>query len=167
MKTLLAVVVTFTPPPRRSHWLTRHPCLPTHAEVSYGPYKRNVLDFWQAEGHGPASLIDLHPRRRLGGRRQKTETRRDPPPWLAKGISYAAINYRLTVTDPLPGPVYDAAVPCNSCGPRPANGTSTRNAHLRPDRRHAGSLHVDVDLCFTTTWPIRNRPIRSCGNRRG
>src|SRR3990170_137734 len=30
---------------------------PTHANVSYGPHPRNVLDFWQAEGNGPRPLL--------------------------------------------------------------------------------------------------------------
>ena len=30
---------------------------PTYADVSYGPYAMNVLDFWQAEGDGPRPLL--------------------------------------------------------------------------------------------------------------
>src|ERR1700679_145240 len=74
---------------------------PTHADVAYGPHQRNVLDFWKAEGNGPRPLlIAIHGGGWVGGdKRQKAETVQH---WLKKGVSYAAINYRLTVTDPLP-----------------------------------------------------------------
>jgi arylformamidase len=81
---------------------------PTYANVAYGPHQRNVLDFWKADGNGPRPLlIAIHGGGWVGGdKRQKTETVQH---WLKQGVSYAAINYRLTVTDPLPAPVYDAA----------------------------------------------------------
>jgi arylformamidase len=106
MKTVLAVVVTFTIATFALADAT--PLPPTHADVSYGPYQRNVLDFWQAAGAGPRPLlIYIHGGGWIGGdKKQKPDAIR---PWLAKGISYAAINYRLTKTDPLPAPVYDAA----------------------------------------------------------
>ena len=84
------------------------PLPPTHAEVSYGPHPRNVLDFWKADGAGPRPLlIYIHGGGWVGG--DKKQTAATIRPWLAQGISYAAINYRLTGTDPLPAPVYDAA----------------------------------------------------------
>lgn len=81
---------------------------PTYANVAYGPHARNVLDFWKAEGDGPRPLlISIHGGGWVGGdKAQKPAAVRH---WLKKGISVAAINYRLTVTDPLPAPVYDAA----------------------------------------------------------
>jgi acetyl esterase/lipase len=84
------------------------PSVPTHADVPYGPHERNVLDFWQAEGPGPRPLlIYIHGGGWVGGdKRQNPDAIR---PWLAKGISYAAINYRLTGMAPLPAPVNDAA----------------------------------------------------------
>jgi arylformamidase len=106
MKTVLAVVVTFTLATFALADAT--PLPPTHADVSYGPYKRNVLDFWQAAGAGPRPLlIYIHGGGWVGGdKKQNPDAIR---PWLAQGISYAAINYRLTATDPLPAPVHDAA----------------------------------------------------------
>jgi arylformamidase len=84
------------------------PLPPTYANVSYGPHERNVLDFWQAEGAGPRPLlIAIHGGGWVGG--DKKQTPAAIRPWLAKGISYAAINYRLTGTAPLPAPVHDAA----------------------------------------------------------
>lgn len=81
---------------------------PTHAEVAYGPDKMNVLDFWEAEGEGPRPLlVYIHGGGWIGG--DKKRTARDVQPFLDKGISYAAVNYRLTGQAPLPAPVHDAA----------------------------------------------------------
>jgi arylformamidase len=84
------------------------PLPPTYANVSYGPHQRNVLDFWKADGAGPRPLlIAIHGGGWVGG--DKKQSPNAVRPWLAKGISYAAINYRLTGTAPLPAPVHDAA----------------------------------------------------------
>jgi len=84
------------------------PLPPTYANVSYGPHQRNVLDFWKAEASGPRPLlIAIHGGGWVAG--DKTQNPATVRHWLKKGISYAAINYRLTTTDPLPAPVYDAA----------------------------------------------------------
>lgn len=84
------------------------PPAPTKANVSYGPHERNVIDFWQAEGEGPRPLlVIIH-----GGgwiRGSKAVKANAVMPYLKKGISVAAIEYRLTGTDPLPAPVHDAA----------------------------------------------------------
>ena len=84
------------------------PVPPTQAEVSYGPHKMNVLDFWQAPGKGPRPLlVYIHGGGWIGGDKQQSAAR--ILPFLEKGISYAAINYRLTGEAPLPAPVHDAA----------------------------------------------------------
>lgn len=81
---------------------------PTHADVSYGPQAMNVLDFWQAAGEGPRPLlIYIHGGGWIGGDKQQAPAAFRP--FLDKGISYAAINYRLTGEAPLPAPVHDAA----------------------------------------------------------
>lgn len=81
---------------------------PTFANVSYGPHAADVLDFWRAEGDGPRPLlVYIHGGGWVGG-----DKKQDPAnfrPFLDKGISYAAINYRLTGEAPLPAPVHDAA----------------------------------------------------------
>jgi arylformamidase len=84
------------------------PSAPTLADVSYGPHASNVLDFWKAEGEGPRPLlVYIHGGGWIGGdKKQSVETFR---PFLDKGISYAAINYRLSGQAPLPAPVHDAA----------------------------------------------------------
>ncbi|MCB0074267.1 MAG: alpha/beta hydrolase, partial [Caldilineaceae bacterium] len=82
--------------------------MPTFADVSYGPHERNVLDFWQAEGDGPRSLlVYIHG----GGWTSGDKSGRVPDlrPYLQNGISCAAINYRLSTQAPLPAPVHDAA----------------------------------------------------------
>ena len=81
---------------------------PTYAEVSYGPHKRNVLDFWKAPGDGPRPLlVYIHGGGWVGG--DKKQNTAIYQPYLDKGISCAAINYRLTGEAPLPAPVHDAA----------------------------------------------------------
>ena len=81
---------------------------PTHADVSYGPAARNVLDFWQAQGEGPRPLlVYIHGGGWTGGDK-KQDTKRYQK-FLAQGISCAAINYRLSGEAPLPAPVHDAA----------------------------------------------------------
>jgi arylformamidase len=81
---------------------------PTHANVSYGDHKMNVIDFWQAQGDGPRPLlVFIHGGGWIGGDKKRRDA--DVKPFLDKGISYAAINYRLTGEAPLPAPVHDAA----------------------------------------------------------
>ncbi len=81
---------------------------PTHADVSYGPHKMNVLDFWKAEGEGPRPLlVYIHGGGWIGGDKKQATSRFKP--FLDKGISYAAVNYRLTGEASLPAPVHDAA----------------------------------------------------------
>ncbi|QDT49229.1 acetyl esterase [Symmachiella dynata] len=81
---------------------------PTAADVSYGPFAENVLDFWQAEGEGPRPLlVYIHGGGWTGGDKKQKQARFQP--YLDKGISYAAINYRHTGKYPLPAPVHDAA----------------------------------------------------------
>lgn len=81
---------------------------PTHVNVSYGPHKANVLDLWIAEGEGPRPLlVYIHGGGWIGGTKKRTAAQ--VRPFLDKGISYAAVEYRLTGVAPLPVPVHDAA----------------------------------------------------------
>ncbi len=80
----------------------------TAMNVPYGPHERNVLDFWQAAGDGPRPLlVFIHGGGWVGGDKGGGTARFKP--YLDKGISCAAINYRLTAQHPLPAPVHDAA----------------------------------------------------------
>jgi acetyl esterase/lipase len=80
----------------------------TYADVPYGPRARNVLDFWQADGDGPRPLlVYIHGGGwTQGGKPQSGHTFK---PFLDRGISCAAINYRYSTEAPLPAPVLDAA----------------------------------------------------------
>jgi arylformamidase len=85
-----------------------NPLPPSYVDVRYGSHERNVLDFWKADGAGPRPLlIYIHGGGWVGG--DKKQNADEIRPWLARGISYAAINYRLTGAAPLPAPVHDAA----------------------------------------------------------
>ena len=82
--------------------------VPTHANVSYGEHKLNAIDFWKAEGEGPRPLhIYIHGGGWTGG--DKKRSPKQVQPYLDKGISFAAVNYRLSGDHPLPVPVHDAA----------------------------------------------------------
>lgn len=81
---------------------------PTMSDVSYGPHKANVLDFWKAEGEGPRPLlVHIHGGGWIGG--DKKLNPGSITPFLDKGISVASINYQLTGEASLPAPVHDAA----------------------------------------------------------
>ncbi len=80
---------------------------PTQANVRYGPYERNVLNFWQAKSDRPTPVVfKIHGGGWYTGDVHPVEPEAE---WLARGISVVAIRYRLTDTDSLPAPLYDAA----------------------------------------------------------
>jgi arylformamidase len=84
------------------------PFPPTQADVPYAPHELTKLDFWKADGEGPRPLlVHIHGGGWTGG--DKKVGAGFVKPFLAKGISVASLNYRLTGTDPLPVPVHDAA----------------------------------------------------------
>jgi acetyl esterase/lipase len=81
---------------------------PTHADVSYGPYKRNVMDVWLAKSDKPTPmLISIHGGGFRGG--NKKVSNRLLSACLESGISVAAITYRLTDEAMAPAPFLDAA----------------------------------------------------------
>lgn len=80
---------------------------PTEAGLRYGPYERNVLNFWQAKSDKPTPLIfHIHGGGWIRGDMDAAE---DPAEWLDHGFSVVSIRYRFTGNDQLPAPVYDAA----------------------------------------------------------
>ncbi|QDU40155.1 Carboxylesterase NlhH [Maioricimonas rarisocia] len=82
---------------------------PTHADVSYGPHERNILDVWLAEGDEPTPLlIYIHGGGFVGGNK-RTFSPQVLQGCLDSGISVAAIHYRFVTTDPFPAPQHDAA----------------------------------------------------------
>ena len=119
------------------------PLVPTHANVSYGPHKANVLDFWQAEGDGPRPLlVYIHGGGWIGG--DKKQRAANVQPYLDKGISYAAINYRHTGKAPLPAPVHDAARAIQFIRSK-AEAWNLKKIADRAHRRKRRGMHLDVD----------------------
>ena len=107
MKELLVALTTLLTPFAAAADKETGPA-PTHADVQYGLHKRNVLDFWSAPGAAPRTLlVYIHGGGWTTG--DKKNGRAKVQPFLDKGISCAAINYRLTDTASLPAPVHDAA----------------------------------------------------------
>ena len=81
--------------------------VPTEADVPYDDYELTKLDFWEAEGDGPRPcLVYIHGGGWTGGDKSSGVPNIDY--FRDKGISIAAINYRLSGTHPLPTPVFDA-----------------------------------------------------------
>lgn len=99
-----------------SHALAQPPAKtaiePTHADVSYGPAERNVLDFYAAKGDKPAPLlVHIH-----GGGFVAGDKRQQINPGMVKalqasGIHFASINYRFVDGDKVifPAPQMDGA----------------------------------------------------------
>ena len=116
---------------------------PTQTEVSYGPDVRNVLDFWQAKGDGPRPLlVYIHGGGWTGGDK-KQDTTKTIQPFLDKGISCAAINYRLSGAHPLPAPVHDAA--------RAIQFIRTKAADWNIDTKHIALTGGSAGAC-TSMW---------------
>ncbi len=85
---------------------------PDFANITYGPYRRNVLDFWKAKSDSPAPVfVFFHGGGFMGGDKSNYI-----PSILAicqaNGISFASANYRLISGDgaaPFPAPMLDGA----------------------------------------------------------
>jgi acetyl esterase/lipase len=84
---------------------------PTQANVRYGEYERNVLDFWQAKSDKPTPLLFfIHGGGWQGGDKAGIAVE----PFLKEGISVVSINYRYIsqaqdVVPPVKAPLHDAA----------------------------------------------------------
>lgn len=118
------------------------PLPPTQAEVSYGPHARNVLDFWKAKGDGPRPLlVHIHGGGWVAG--DKKQNAATVQLFLDKGISYAAINYRLTPDSPLPAPVHDAA--------RAIQFLRTKATEWNIDTKHIALTGGSAGAC-TSMW---------------
>ncbi len=99
---LLVVLVWLTPV------IGQERIAPTRTDVRYGPYERNVLDFWQARSDRPTPLVvSIH-----GGGFTKGNKSISPETLklcLENGISVAAISYRYSTQAIAPAPFHDAA----------------------------------------------------------
>lgn len=81
---------------------------PTHADVSYGPHARNVMDVWLAESTGPAPvLVSIHGGGFRGGNKGVDSGLLEG--CLEAGISVVAITYRLSGDAIAPAQFHDAA----------------------------------------------------------
>lgn len=83
---------------------------PTAADVKYGEYRRNVLDFWQAKSEQPTPvLIHFHG----GGFVAGDKADANPEPYVKQGISVVSANYRFVKGGdepaPYPAPMLDGA----------------------------------------------------------
>jgi acetyl esterase/lipase len=86
---------------------------PDRRDLRYGPFDRDVIDFWAAprrgDGRTPAPLVVFfHGGGFIGG------DKRSIPGWLverclARGIAVASANYRLSTQAPYPAPMLDGA----------------------------------------------------------
>lgn len=115
---------------------------PTHANVSYGPDARNVLDFWQAKGDGPRPLyVYIHGGGWTGGDKKQDTSRYQA--FLDRGISCAAINYRYSTQAPLPAPVHDAA--------RAIQFLRTKASDWKIDTKHIALTGGSAGAC-TSMW---------------
>lgn len=83
-------------------------CQPTHENVKYGPYERNVMDVWLAKSHKPTPvLVSIH-----GGgfgKGNKTVSPQLLRRCLDSNISVAAITYRFSSQAIAPAQFHDSA----------------------------------------------------------
>jgi len=113
MKTLCLLVATYMSVGIAALSAQKKRPVPTAADVRYGRYDRNLLDFWQAPGataENPAPvLIFYHGGGWVGGDKKVCK----PTIWLGQGISVVSVNYRFTTghadAAPYPAPMEDGA----------------------------------------------------------
>lgn len=68
---------------------------PTHEDVKYGQYDRNVFDIWTPESSEPTALIvQIHGGGFVGGDKQGIRKQEHVQNALDHGVAIAAINYR-------------------------------------------------------------------------
>lgn len=81
---------------------------PTHGDVKYGPYDRNVMDVWLAESDKPTPvLVSIHGGGfRAGNKSVSGMLLRE---CLESGISVVAITYRFSDQAIAPAPFHDSA----------------------------------------------------------
>jgi hypothetical protein len=83
---------------------------PTHANVSYGPDARNVLDFWEAKSYARAPVVVfIHGGGFTSGDKSKVGGAAVIQPYLDAGVSFAAINYRYRTSAPIQDVLRDCA----------------------------------------------------------
>ena len=83
---------------------------PTYADVHYGPYERNILDFWKTKSTNPVPVVVfIHGGGFVAGDKSKARGDRLLTECLDAGVSYAAINYRYRTSAPIQDVLRDCA----------------------------------------------------------
>jgi hypothetical protein len=86
----------------------RYRTQPTHPDVKYGPYARNVMDVWLAKSDKPTPvLVSIHGGGFSGGNKSVSPFLLEE--CLKSGISVAAITYRLSDEAKAPAQFLDSA----------------------------------------------------------
>jgi acetyl esterase/lipase len=114
--------------------------------VPYGKHPRQVLDFYQAKSDRPTPVVFyIH-----GGGWQGGDKRTNPQPFLARGISVVAINYRYVkngvedkVEPPVKAPLEDAA--------RALQFVRSKAAEWNLDRKRIGATGGSAGGC-SSLW---------------
>lgn len=82
------------PPQKKDAPKTKAPA-PTHEDVKYGPYDRNVFDIWLPESDKPAPLIVfIHGGGFTGGSKNQVRNTGLVQQALHRGVAFAALQYR-------------------------------------------------------------------------
>lgn len=75
---------------------------PTHENLAYGPYERNLLDLWVPDSDEPVPLlVFIHGGGFRQGSKDSIRRRRDVQHALDHGVAFASIQYRLRPIPPL------------------------------------------------------------------
>jgi hypothetical protein len=86
------------------------PLPPTHANVSYGPDARHVLDFWSAKTYERSPVVVfIHGGGFVNGDKSQAGGAAVIQPYLDAGVSFAAINYRFRTSAPIQDILRDCA----------------------------------------------------------
>jgi acetyl esterase/lipase len=84
--------------------------VPTFADVSYGPHKPQVLDFWEAAVDRPAPLVVfIHGGGFVGGDKAKNRNLKAIGECLDHKVHFASINYRFRTEVPIQEVLRDCA----------------------------------------------------------
>ncbi|MFC2087070.1 LamG-like jellyroll fold domain-containing protein [Bacteroidota bacterium] len=76
--------------------------IPSYENIAYGPYERNLLDFWKADSEEPTPLVVfIHGGGFINGSKDnaKSSNLDQIEKFLHAGVSYASISYRLRSPD--------------------------------------------------------------------
>jgi len=74
---------------------------PTYADLKYGDHKNTVMDVWLVDSDEPAPIVvAIHGGGFRGGDKSKYHGCEELKKCLARGVSFASINYRFRHEDP-------------------------------------------------------------------